>query len=106
MECVSGRTTTMTAENMSAATKDPEVEAWAEVVEDLLYRVPPEKRAAVLEEATRKEAAARKEREADGGFRIMQFDKKSMDEFMASPGMRHWNRIMRLKSEIVYTFTR
>jgi hypothetical protein len=36
----------------------------------------------------------------------MRIDKASTTAFMASPKMRHWNDIMRLKSAVVYTFLR
>ena len=36
----------------------------------------------------------------------MRIDKASTAAFMASPKMRHWNDIMRLKSAVVYTFLR
>ncbi len=91
---------------MTRTTEDPEIEAWTKVVEDLLYRVPPEKRAAVLEKATQKEVADRKEREANGGFKFMTFDKASIEKWKKSPGMRHYHRIQRLKSKVVYAFTR
>src|SRR6267142_1800605 len=41
-----------------------------------------------------------------GPFPLMRIDKASTTTFMASPKMRHWNDIMRLKSAVVYTFLR
>ena len=41
-----------------------------------------------------------------GPFPLMRIDKASTAAFMASPKIRHWNDIMRLKSAVVYTFVR
>jgi hypothetical protein len=80
------------------------VEAWAEVVADLLHHVPPDKRADVLELATKNEQAEALEREVNGeimfGITFVNFGR--LDE----PGQRHWNAIERLKSLLVQIFVR
>jgi hypothetical protein len=80
------------------------VEAWAEVVADLLYHVPPDKRPAVLELATKNEQAEALEREANGGFTLIPFS--NSNDWMNEPGMRHCNAIMRIKSLLVQVFVR
>jgi hypothetical protein len=81
------------------------VEAWAEVIEDLLYLVPPGQRAAVLALASKNEEAEAKEREAHGGFRI--WSATELEEHCkGSPGLRHWDAIMRLESLVVQMFVR
>jgi hypothetical protein len=74
------------------------VEAWAEIIKDLLHLMPPEQRADVLALAVKNEEANRKEREADGGRWFKPVNLTNMD---TNPGIRHWNAIMRLKSLIV-----
>jgi len=86
--------------------KDVEnVEAWAEVIEDLLYLVPPDKRSELLALAGRNEEAKRKEREERGRF-ILRNALELMADMDTRPGIRHWNAIMRLKSLIVQVFVR
>jgi hypothetical protein len=64
--------------------------------------VPPDKRAAVLALATANEdAEARERKENAGRLRFMKFDEINVD----APCHRYWNRIMRLKAAVVYTFT-
>jgi hypothetical protein len=64
---------------------------------------PPDKRAAVLALATANEdAEARERKENAGRLRFMKFDEINSD----APCHRYWNRIMRLKAAVVYTFTR
>src|SRR5262245_61656583 len=77
------------------------IEAWAAIIEDLLFRVPPDMRAQVLALAGKNEEAARKKREA----RVMMSAAEALAN-MDSPGIRHWNAIMRLKSLVVQMFTR
>ena len=90
----------------SKTDKDIEnVEAWAEVVADLLYHVPPNKRPDVLELATKNEQAEALEREATGGFTLMVFSDVS-DDLMNEPGIRHGNAITRLKSLLIQVFVR
>jgi hypothetical protein len=79
------------------------VEAWAEVIKDLLWLVPIDRRADVLALVAKNEEAARKEREATDGFRLIPFAEINFDK---SPGLRHWNAIMRLKSLVVQVFVR
>jgi hypothetical protein len=78
------------------------IEAWAEIIEDLLFCAPPDKRTEILATATKNEETARKRREANGGFVIM----TAADFDVNSPGLRHWNAIMRLKSLLVQVFAR
>ena len=78
------------------------VEAWAEVVADLLHHVSPDRRADVLELATKNEEAEAQERKANGGLKIHTFS----DDWMNEPGQRHWNAIMRIKSLLVQVFVR
>jgi len=53
---------------MAENQKDVEnVEAWAEVIKDVLWLVPMDRRAEVLALATKTEEAERKKREANGG---------------------------------------
>jgi hypothetical protein len=79
------------------------VEAWAEVIEDVLNLVPPDLRAAALALATKSENAARKEREANAGLLVLTAAEL---ENMDTPGLRHWGAIMRLKSLLVQVFVR
>jgi hypothetical protein len=78
------------------------VEAWAEIIGDLLHHVPLDKRREVLALAIKNEQAAAEEREANGGFKFMTFS----DDWMNTPGQRQWNVIMRLKSLLVQVFVR
>ena len=79
------------------------VEAWAEIVEDMLFLVPPEDRMKVLQLAVASEEAAIAERlEHEPLGKIWCASEFPMD----TPGMRHWNAIMRLKSLIIQVFTR
>jgi hypothetical protein len=79
------------------------VEAWAEVVADLLRHVPPDKRDEVLALATKNEEVKAQEREeANGGLALSMFS----DDWMNEPGQRHCNAIMRLKSLLVQVFVR
>jgi hypothetical protein len=83
---------------MTGATIDHEVETAAAVIEDLLYLVPAEKRAAVLARATELEAHQR----TGGAFVIFDAGDLSAD----SPSLRCWSGIMRLKARLIYTFVR
>jgi hypothetical protein len=88
---------------MSENDKDiANVEAWAELLEDLLTLAPPDKRADVLTLAVKKEQAERKDRESNGPFKCMAWDGINWD----APGQRHWNAIERLKSLVVQVFVR
>jgi hypothetical protein len=77
------------------------VEAWAEIVEDLLYLVPVKDRMKVLDIARTKEEAAIAERAEHGGFTVWTFNADDN-----SQALRNWNVIMRLKSLIIQVFTR
>jgi hypothetical protein len=78
------------------------VEAWAEIIGDVLYHVPPDRRADVLALAAKNEEAEVLEREAHGGFTLIPFS----NDWMNEPGMRHGNAITRLKSLLVQVFVR
>src|SRR5262249_18161540 len=85
--------------------KDVEnVEAWAEVIADLLRLVPIDQRSTVLALATKNEEAECKPRAATGGLRC--FSYAELVALKDSPGRRHWNAIMRLKSLVVQVFVR
>ena len=75
-------------------------QAWAEVILDVLDRVPGSKREEVLRLALRREREEREEEERTGGI----FTLEELD--MNEPGMRHRNAIMRLKSLLVQVFVR
>ena len=79
------------------------VEAWAEVVEEMLRLVPVDHRAAVLTLVTEKEETERKKREQSGGA-LRYVDISKWDD--NTPGLRHWNAIMRLRSLVVQVFVR
>ena len=79
------------------------VEAWAEVVEDLLHLVPEDQRAEVLALASKNEAAKAKKREANGGLIV--YYAADID-WKNSPGFRHLGAITRLKSLTVPVFVR
>jgi hypothetical protein len=72
------------------------VEAWAEVIKDLLYLVPCDRSATVLALATKND----KIKEAD--WKPMSFS----DDWINEPGQRHWHAIMRLKSLVIQVFAR
>lgn len=78
------------------------VEAWVEIVEDMLWLAPADRRADILELAFAKEKASRNERAKHDGFIVYSFN----DLDMNTPGVRHWNAIMRLKSLVVQVFIR
>jgi hypothetical protein len=79
------------------------VEAWAAIIEDMLFLMPDDRRMQVLQLALQKEAAAVKEREQHGlRFRPHAFN----DDWKKSPGIKHWHTIMRLKSLIIQVFAR
>jgi hypothetical protein len=80
------------------------VEAWAEVIEDLLHSVPPQLRTEVLALVATKEEADRKEREKHNGLKFITWE--DLEALGTSPAARHWNAIMRLKSLVVQVFVR
>jgi hypothetical protein len=76
-------------------------EAWVVLIGDLLRRAPPEQRADILAEALSCEQAAAAERKArEGALRWLRLGD------LDTPGLRHWNAVMRLKSLVVQVFTR
>jgi hypothetical protein len=76
------------------------VEAWAEVIRDVLWLMPIERRAEVLALVTENEEAERKERTGRITATPYSFGLKD------TPGLRHWDTIMRLKSLVVQVFVR
>lgn len=83
--------------------KDVEnVEAWAQIIAHLLYHVPGDKRGEVLALASKNEEAESRKREAHNGLLVLD----ASDDWMNSPGMRHWNAVMRLKSLVIQIFVR
>jgi hypothetical protein len=76
------------------------VEAWAEVIKDMLCHVPSDLRLDVLALATKNEEAAKAERDAHDGLRAVDIT------LTDTPGLRQWHAVMRLKSLIVQIFTR
>jgi hypothetical protein len=89
-----------------AGAEDQEVIIAAEVIEDLLHLVEPNKRLDVLNELVTRETAARKDRVENGPLKWMKFDDASVAAHEASPGWRYWNHIMRFKSLVIQVFTR
>ena len=79
------------------------VEAWAEVIKEVLRLVPMDRRAAVLALAAKNEEAEREEWERSAG--ALKFVDLTED-YKNSPGIRHWHTIMRLKSLVVQVFVR
>ena len=73
------------------------VEAWAEVVADLLYHVPPDKRVDVLVLATKNEQAEALEREAKGWDNVGS---------VRWTNHGHLDAITRIKSLLVQVFVR
>jgi len=79
------------------------VEAWAKVFEEVLRLVPENHRAAVLALVNKNEEAERKERGQSRGT-LKFVDMSKWDD--NTPGLRHWNAIMRLRSLVVQVFVR
>lgn len=94
-----------TATRYSESQEDVEnVEAWAEVIKDLLYQVPCDLRAEVLALASKNEETAREEQSKTGiPFQVFRLDLEKLNN---DPGIRHWNTIMRLKSLVIQVFAR
>jgi hypothetical protein len=78
-------------------------EAWAAIVEDLLALMPAENRMKVLKLAVANEEVEIADRAKYDGLKIMSAAELSN---MDTPGLRHWNAIMRLKSLVIQVFTR
>ena len=81
------------------------IEAWAEIIKDVLRCAPIEKRAAILALATQNEADSAARRKANGD-RLVVINAAELMANTDTPGLRHWNVIMRLKSLIVQVFVR
>ena len=79
-----------------------DVEAWAEIVKNTLFRAHPDRRAEILALAVQNEEAARRDRAANGPFKIRGF----ADIDLNTPGHRHCHVILRLKSLLVQVFVR
>jgi hypothetical protein len=78
------------------------IEAWAEVIKDMLGLVPIEQRAVVLALVVKNEEA---EREANNGV-VRMMDVAELKNEDNTPGLRHWNAIMRLSSLVVQVLVR
>jgi hypothetical protein len=84
---------------MTATERDiHNTEAWAAVVGDVLWHVPIELRKDVLRLALEQVEA---ELRAGTGLQVFE-----PDDLEQSPGLRHWNAIMRLKALLVQVFAR
>jgi hypothetical protein len=87
---------------MSETAKDmANVEASAEVVDDMLCLMPAEHRLPTLRLALEKEQAAATERANNGGLVFLKFGAESLRQCM-----KHWHTKMRLRSLVVQTFVR
>jgi hypothetical protein len=90
----------------SETDKDIEnVEAWAEVIRDVLFRVPADKRIEVLALASANEEAAAQER-ANSEYPGYVLVHAGEIDWMNSPGVRHMNVITRLESLLVQVLVR
>jgi hypothetical protein len=76
------------------------VEAWAEVISDVVDLVPEEHRAEVVALVAAIEKRERKKREKDPFITASEVD------FLASPGVQNWHTIMRLTSLVVQVCVR
>jgi hypothetical protein len=81
--------------------EDREVKLWAEVIRDLMIRVPQDKRAAVLAKLTQREAAAQAKR-AEGPQALKL---TTPTEFQARDD-GYWNDVLNAKSAVISTFLR
>lgn len=95
-----------TTELTTTQTEDREIAVAAEVLEDFLHLVEPDKRLAVLTMAVVKEEAAIEKRGKNGLLDWLPMDEDSMAAYRASPGWRYHNRIQKFKSLIIQVFTR
>ena len=82
--------------------EDADITIAAAVIEDLLHMLPGEKRAAVLAKAADVEETQRKEREKHGGWLLMSAAELQADK----NSQRYWNKIMKLKALVAYSFVR
>ena len=82
------------------------VEAWAELIVDILKRIPADKRAVVLALITKYEEDAKQGREARGGLPPIVTSEEFVQGWEGSPRAYHWHTIMRLKSLMIQVFAR
>jgi hypothetical protein len=83
------------------------VEAWAEIIKDVLWHVPPDKRSAILLLATRHEDVERFARELPPGEKIWEWANPSSDSSDSSDWIECPQRvIMRLKALLVQSLVR
>src|SRR5262245_5639589 len=80
------------------------VEAWAKVIERVLWAVPPDTRVAALMLTLQNEEAERKEYEANGGGLIIR--EVDDERYLQSAAFRYHDVIMRLKSLVIQVLTR
>jgi hypothetical protein len=83
--------------------EDVETTIAAAVIDDLLCRLPPDKRATALAKAAKAEETQRKEREKRGGrLLISATELQSQCEGL----QRYWHEIKQFKAAVAYTFIR
>jgi hypothetical protein len=80
------------------------VSAWAEIIEDMLWAVPSDVQEDVLNLALANYHERKRKAEKNGG--ITCWTLKENDEWMKSPGIRHWHDIMLLKALLIQIFVR
>jgi hypothetical protein len=80
------------------------IEAWAEIIADILHWVPVEARMQVLQLAIAKHEADVTEAAGHGAFELLPTTELLNQN--SPPGLRHWGAIMRLKSLIIQVLTR
>jgi hypothetical protein len=90
---------------MSETLKDiHNVEAWTQVIEQVVHLAPRLKRTEILERILERERAERKkEEEWSGSWRCV---RASDIDWQNSPGVRHWDTIKRLTSLVVQVLVR
>ena len=86
---------------MSDKAEDRDVEIWAEVLKDLMYRVPSGKRAAVLAKVAQHETE-RRERARTGPILMSSTDFADRE----SAGIKYWHEILHAKSIVIAAFVR
>jgi hypothetical protein len=80
------------------------VSAWAEIIEDMLWAVPRGLHEDVLNLALANYHERKRKADKNGG--ITCWTPKDNDEWMKSPGIRHWHDIMLLKALVIQIFVR
>jgi hypothetical protein len=78
--------------------------AWAEIIEDMLWAVPSDIQEDVLNLALANYHERKRKADKNGG--ITCWTLKDNDEWMKSPGIRHWHDIMMLKALLIQIFVR